>query len=469
VYGVVRGLRLPPGTLTLPPMTDLALLTFAVEPHAEGETILLHVSPSDGSGVRSYRIEGPEPDHYAGFYDALHADFGTRRPHHAEPIEDFPEPPWKPLITDNLHPRILSGYGDPAVLRAEDGWWLVATSNDAPDAFPILHSVDLESWEPKGFVFEEGATPSWTAAGLKVGDFWAPEIARVGEEYWLSYTARAADRTLSIGLARAGHPAGPWTDNGEPLLTGTVIDSHVHVDADGTPWLLWKKDSNSHWPRPLAGLLREHPELILRLFDREEDRRTAAFCAAIQPFANTRRPMERFFLMQPLIRAALANWRKVRSALAESGVAQNILEDMATPIYAQALTPDGRALSGERHLLLANDLDWEGHLIEGPYLTRQNGLYWLFYAGNDFTSPSYGIGYAVADRLTGPYRKAEQPLLRSHPNWSAPGHASVSVGPSGEPRLFFHAYHPGTGGYNVFRALMTVGLSFSDNGVELVP
>jgi hypothetical protein len=448
---------------------DTPLLTFAIEPQEEGDGFTLDVSPSDGSGVRRYRVDGPEPEAFEALYDALHVDFGTRRPHHLDPLEDYPAPPWRPLITSNLSPRILSGYGDPAVLRADDGWWLVATSNDAPDAFPILHSANLESWEPRGFVFDEGHTPAWTAAGLKVGDFWAPEIARVGDEYWLSYTARAADRTLSIGLARASHPAGPWTDNGEPLLTGTVIDSHVYADADGTPWLLWKKDSNSHWPRPLAGLLRENPDLIPRLFDNEQDRRTAAFCAAVQPFANTRRPMERFFLMQPLIRAALANWRRVKVMLEESGIAAHVIENMATPIYAQRLAAHGRGLVGDQHLLLANDLDWEGHLIEGPYLTRQDGRYYLFYAGNDFTSPSYGIGYAVADRITGPWRKAEQPLLRSHPDWSAPGHASVSVGKDGEPRLFFHAFHPGTGGYNVFRALMTVGLAFSGDEVRLVP
>ena len=36
-----------------------------------------------------------------------------------------------------------------------------------------------------------------------------------------------------------------------------MIDSHIHVDEQGAPWLLWKKDTNSHWPRPLAELLRD--------------------------------------------------------------------------------------------------------------------------------------------------------------------------------------------------------------------
>ena len=55
---------------------------------------------------------------------------------------EHPEPAirWRPLLTENIHPQILVGYGDPAVLKTDDGYWLVATSNDAPDAFPILHS-----------------------------------------------------------------------------------------------------------------------------------------------------------------------------------------------------------------------------------------------------------------------------------------------------------------------------------------
>ena len=442
-------------------------LSFTIDATADGEATNLIVHPSDDSGPRNYRIEGGEPAHYEAFYEELSRDFGTRRPRQFDEVLPGSEPPWRPLITNNLSPRILSGYGDPAVLRVDDGWVLVATSNDAPDAFPILKSKDLQTWEPIGFVFEEGKTPVWAVSGINEADFWAPEMARVGDEYWLSYTGRSRDNSLSIGLAKAPAPEGPWTDLGRPLLTGSVIDSHIYVDAEGAPWLLWKKDTNSHWPRPLAALLHDNPQLIPKLFDLEGDRRTAAFCAAIRPWANTRRSMERFFLMQPLIRAALANWRHVRTALLDSGVAEKVVADMSTPIMAQRLSETGDTLIGEPVELLANDLDWEGHLIEGPWLTYQDGRYWLFYAGNDFTSPMYGIGVAVSDKLLGPYVKMPEPLLRSHPNWLAPGHASVSVGTDGAPRLFFHAYHPGTGGYNAFRALMTVGLGFGAGGVTL--
>jgi beta-xylosidase len=133
------------------------------------------------------------------------------------------EPHWRPLITENLSPQIVAGYGDPAVLKTDDCWYLVTTSNDAPNAFPILRSVDLASWKPLGFVFPEGQAPEWTAVGRHVGDFWAPEMARVGDEYWLSYAAREKNNALAIGIAKSRSPAGPWHDLGLTLISGGIV------------------------------------------------------------------------------------------------------------------------------------------------------------------------------------------------------------------------------------------------------
>lgn len=454
-------------------------LSFSIEASEDGEGSRITVVASDGRS-RDYLLEGGEHPHYVRFFAELGEDFGTRIPAAYEaPTAESGEVKWKPLITENLSSRSLYGYGDPAVVRVDDGWILTATSSDAADAFPIVGSPDLERWQHLTFVFPEGQTPRWAAVGRHVADFWAPEMAKVGDEYWIAYTARERSNALAIGLARSTSPCGPWIDNGEPLITGGkvlypgtaasggVIDSHIFVDDDGTPYLYWKNDTNGLWPRPLAGLLREHPALIEKLFESERDRRTAAFAAAIQPWANTRRPMERFFLMQPLIETALDNWLRVKPVLIQSGYATEIVEAMTTPIHACRLSPDGRSLEGNEHLVLANDLDWEGHLIEGPFVTRHNGRYWMFYAGNDFSTPAYGIGVAVADHPFGPYRKRPEPLLKSTREWWAPGHASVAPGADGRPQLFFHAFFPEMCGYNEFRALLTVGLEFSDDDVRL--
>jgi arabinan endo-1,5-alpha-L-arabinosidase len=458
---------------------------FEIEAEAEGQGSRIAVRHAGISKL--YRLSGGEHSDYLTFLAAVADDFGTRRPHvyDGPAATQGPEPDWRPLILENLSPRTTAGYGDPAVLKTDEGYILVATSNDAPDAFPILRSDDLETWTHQGFVFPEGEAPEWAARGRQVGDFWAPEMARVGEEYWLVYTARQRNNALAIGLARSDSPAGPWRDLGRPLLSahainstglpdqpalpvlsGGVIDSHIFIDGDGTRYLFWKRDTNGVWPRPLAGLMRERPELIDSLFSSEADRRTAAFAAAIQPWANGRRPMERFFLMQPLIEAVLDNWHRAKKILAGIPEAQPILEAMSTPIHAQPISEQGE-LIGKDALVLTNDLDWEGHLIEGPWVTCQQGRYWLFYAGNDFGTPAYGIGVAVADHPLGPYVKQPGPLLKSSRTWWAPGHASVALGLDGAPQLFFHAFFPGTGGYNAFRALLTARLRFGPGGVEV--
>jgi hypothetical protein len=463
-------------------------MSFSVAPRHEGDGFRIDVAVGDKS--RSYLVPTATQQDFTVFFRELSHDFGTRMPHAYSRAAQRPPTsfPWRPLLTENVHPQILVGYGDPAVLKTNDGWWLIATSNDAPDAFPILHSDDLRGWEPKGFIFPAGHEPAWAATGRNAADFWAPEMAIVGDEYWTVFTARQLNNALAIGLARAPSPLGPWIDNGAPLITGNpvnttglgfdpaqplmsggVIDSHLFIDPNGDRYLFWKDDTNGIWPRPLAMLLRLHPELIGQLFAGEADRRTAAFAAAIVPWANEQRPMTRFFVMQPLIEAALDNWKQVRTVLSAFGLAATtIVEALTTPIRAQLIAEDGRSLVGEDTIVLANDQDWEGHLIEGPFVTYQQGRYWLFYAGNDFSTPAYGIGVAVADHPLGPYRKQQEPLLRSTREWVAPGHASVAPGPNGKPQLFFHAFHPGTGGYNAFRALLTVGLRFTPERVEVV-
>jgi arabinan endo-1,5-alpha-L-arabinosidase len=463
-------------------------MQFAVDAEQEREGFRFTVRPSDGD-ARTYDVPSATQQDFSRFFAELSRDLGTRMPHVFADAVEHPATAirWRPLLTENVHPQILVGYGDPAVFKDGEDYWLVCTSNDAPDAFPILHSTDLQHWEPRGFVFPSRSEPAWAAKGRNVADFWAPEMAKVGNEYWTAFTARQATNALAIGLARAPSPLGPWTDNGAPLvvgkpvnttglgydssqpqMSGGVIDSHLLLDADGERYLYWKDDTNSIWPRPLAMLLRSHPQLIDQLFASDPDRRTAAFAAAIVPWANVQRPMVRFFVMQPLIEASLANWGQVRSALIRFGLAPAILEAMTTPIRAQRIAADGRSLVGESKTVLTNDLDWEGHLIEGPFVTRHEDRYWLFYAGNDFSTPSYGIGVAVADHPFGPFIKQGEPLLRSTREWLAPGHASVAPGLDGKPQLFFHAFHPGTGGYNAFRALLTVGLRFTGERTDVV-
>ena len=49
-----------------------------------------------------------------------------------------------------------------------------------------------------------------------------------------------------------------------------------------------------------------------------------------------------------------------------------------TPIWAQRLDDDGTKLVGQPRELIRNDVAWEGPLVEGPYILRRNGWFYLF-------------------------------------------------------------------------------------------
>lgn len=435
--------------------------------------------PRSGAAARKdYRLAGSGQQDYLDLFAAIADDFGTRMPRNRQPE---PPPgsaqPWRPLLTSNISPEILYGYGDPAVLRTEaDGatvYYLVVTSNDAPNSFPILRSPDLEQWQLKGFVFPEGRWPDWIAQGAGISDCWAPELHRAGDEFLLCFSAREQDGTLAIAIARSAHPEGPYSLPDRPLLRGGMIDPNIFVDADGSIFLLWKEDSNDRWPALLAALLHERPALARSLLDNDADQRTAALAGALWPLVRGLKPMERFFALQPLIKAAVEDFTTLREKLARleretfgTAGAEPILEAMRTPIFAQPLSADGQSLTGSPRIILVNDLAWEGHLIEGPWLTRHDDHYYLFYSGNDFSTADYGIGVAIASSPLGPFRKIENPILRSSAEWRGPGHPSVALGPDGVPRLFFHAFFPGRAGYKEFRALLSCGLAFGTDGVD---
>jgi arabinan endo-1,5-alpha-L-arabinosidase len=138
---------------------------------------------------------------------------------------------------------------DPCLVRAPDGWLLVATTyfEDIDDKLPLWWSRDLERWEHTGFVFPRGRSPAWAE-----GQFWAPEIHPVEGGWHCYFTAREASGRLVIGVAFADHPTGPWRDSGRPLLRDErigIIDAHRFDDDDGRAYLYWKEDGNDLNPR----------------------------------------------------------------------------------------------------------------------------------------------------------------------------------------------------------------------------
>ncbi len=431
---------------------------------------------------RSYELKDRLHSSYLTFFEQLADDFGLRLPRNkTEPVSAASASyNYRVLLDKNLDDRMYYGYGDPAAIRVEEAketWYYIAsTSNDASFSFPLVRSRDLQTWEFAGYIFPPGNKPAWAAEGEFNADYWAPEIHQVGQEFRLYFVARdKTTRELCIGMARSRDVAGPYRSETSPILRGNVIDPHLFIKDESETYLLWKEDNNERWPNELVDFLYSNPSLVTTLFERVEDQKTACFLLTIWPWMQHLPPMERFQAEQVLIEAVIerfsgfqARLQQVLEKSQEESVMSKIpaiLNFMKTPMYAQRLNQEGNQLIGEKKKIIENDLDWEAHLVEGLWITEHNKRYYLFYAGNDFSTDKYGIGVAIADHFLGPYRKSRQPFLQSSASWVAPGHPSVTTGPDGRPLLFLHAYFPGTAGYKQFRALLALNLIFKEDTV----
>jgi arabinan endo-1,5-alpha-L-arabinosidase len=120
------------------------------------------------------------------------------------------------------------------------------------------------------------------------------------------------------------------------------------------------------------------------------------------------------------------------------------------------LGDDGLTLAGKTTKLVKQDQAWEGNLVEAPTMVERDGTYVLMYSANDYGSDAYAVGYATADSPTGPFTKADEPLLTtdaSEGRFVGPGGQDVVTAPDGSDRLVFHTWDA----------------AFLQRGVDVVP
>ncbi|MEU8774198.1 glycoside hydrolase family 43 protein [Streptomyces sp. NPDC048606] len=142
--------------------------------------------------------------------------------------------------------------------------------------------------------------------------------------------------------------------------------------------------------------------------------------------------------------------------------------ELPTRIHLQPVSRDGTRTTGDPVVLIGQDLDWEGKVVEAPTLVRRDGRYVLFYSAGFYGDHGYSTGHAVSDRLTGPYVKAPEPLMSTVSLGHAvrgPGGQDVVTGPDGRDRILFHGWsHDGRR-----RVLHALGLDFTDGRPALAP
>lgn len=165
------------------------------------------------------------------------------------PSSTTPSIPTKPVAQNNNYENpiypIVDGerkptyQADPYIVRDDDGtFYMYCTQTDVYTPKlgfkrgPIWKSVDMQSWEYVGDVFEN-YTPTWGTSGAGV---WAPTVIKIGEQWCFYYSlSTGGDTNPGIGLATSPTPYGPWTHHGklfnsEEIGVTNSIDPHVFID-----------------------------------------------------------------------------------------------------------------------------------------------------------------------------------------------------------------------------------------------
>ena len=81
-------------------------------------------------------------------------------------------------------------------------------------------------------------------------------------------------------------------------------------------------------------------------------------------------------------------------------------------------------------------------LVEGAWVTRHGGYYYLFYSGDNCCGPKahYAVMVARSRSATGPFENApNKVILEMDAKWIAPGHNAVATDERGQDWMLYHA------------------------------
>jgi GH43 family beta-xylosidase len=97
-----------------------------------------------------------------------------------------------------------------------------------------------------------------------------------------------------------------------------------------------------------------------------------------------------------------------------------------------------------RLCLTANTSGWEadlGKVVEGPFVVKHNGYYYLTYSANDYRSQNYGVGFAHTTNLSGTWSKSgDNPILQKPKGLFGAGHHCLFRDKDNKLKMAFHAH-----------------------------
>jgi len=281
---------------------------------------------------------------------------------------------------------VYPGYfADPFVLKTRNAYYAYGTGPHGPDNRQFPILKSIDLIHWKPL----GAAlePLHNPSAIS---YWAPEVAEKDGRYYLFYSASTStsDEHHRLRVALSDTPWGPFEDSGHILIPqlGFTIDACPFRDPQSGRWFLYFATDYE----------KEHP-----------------YGTGLAVIELARDLLSTVGDPKPVIRAS-APWQ----------------------IYEANRNYKGKV--------------WEAwHCVEGPSVVYHEGKYYCLYSAGAWYGDNYGVGYAVADSPTGPWRDdfaAHGPVvLKGIPGKVVgPGHNSTVMGPDDETRfMVYHAWDAG--------------------------
>ena len=169
----------------------------------------------------------------------------------------------------SVSPMLDIPMRDTFVYTAPDGYYYM-TGTTGPDFWDnnyVIHvyrSADLTTWEDLGVAWDYREHATWATQISKEDrvPVWAPEIACIGGNWYMTYSMGFWDgMSCGVLVSTTGKPEGPYTDTSPSRLVDG-IDGSLFCDDDGTVYFLYKDGLIAPMNEDLSGFAGEFQALL---------------------------------------------------------------------------------------------------------------------------------------------------------------------------------------------------------------
>jgi len=411
---------------------------------------------------------------------------------------------------------ILPGmFPDPHILYDNGMFYIFATSMESDKPFYGRASV----WKSKDFVNWEMQLNNWPEYGKFGGDIWAPDIIKKDGKYYQFITRSGGYDTW---IAVADNPLGPWKNlrednsaivsgggNAGRIVKAYNMDAQPFIDDDGQAYMYWgwsesmgakltadlkAIDGKVHFLKGTKWLADggEQPQWLMvdlgksmpvtkvisspefrnvvygykiELSDDKErwtifaDRTENKTERAGDGYSDTGTGTGRY--VRITFKNCSGHWAGLYTFAVYSGEKCISRNKQAT---ASSSAGKGResanAVDGSNGPYLTD-------FVEGSYMVKRNGTYYLMYSSGALHDGSYCVRYAIGKTPLGPFTTpADNKILSSNTEQTTkgPGHHSVLKFKDDYYIVYHQHNQPHEGGAGVFRQTCADKLEFNADG-----